>query len=109
MRILDNLSQKQTFAVASELNLKPGDAVQIAIAENQLLRAALIMYLWPLFALFAGAACAESWLPANFASDELVVSGFAGLSFLLSLRLIKLLQQRFLHSQHCQPVITEKL
>lgn len=109
MRILDNFGQKQTFAIASQLDLKIGDEVQISITENQLLGAAFIMYLWPLCALFAGAGMAEILLPANFANAELVVSCTALLSFFLSLRLIKSLQHRFLNQPPCQLRLIKKL
>lgn len=108
-RVLDSLNQKQTFAIATELDLKTGDKVQIAIAENQVLRAAVIIYLMPLCALFSGAGIAESLLPNSFSNTELIISGSALLSFFSSLRLIKSLQQRFLNQHHCQPVIIKKL
>jgi sigma-E factor negative regulatory protein RseC len=108
-QILDNFSQKQTFAIATELDLQTGDEVQISIAENQLLRAAIIMYLMPLCALFAGAGIAESLLPAHFSAAELIISSTALLSFLSSLQLIKPLQHRFLNPHHCQPVMVKKL
>lgn len=107
-RILDNFSQKKTFAITTGLDLKVGNTVQVGITEQQLFRAALIMYLWPLCALFVGAGLAESLLPAHFATTELVISTTALLSFFLSLRLIKMLQKRFLNPQHCQPMIVKK-
>ncbi len=107
--VLESFSQKQTFAIATELNLKAGDVVQITVTAQHLFRAAVIMYLMPLCALFSGAKFAESLLPADLATAELIISGSALLSFLLSRCLIKPLQQRFLNPQDCQPVIEKKV
>lgn len=108
-RVLDAVSQTPIFAIVTELELKIGDEVQIAIAENRLLGAAMMMYLMPLCALFVGAGVAETLLIGYFSNAELTISCFALLSFLSSLKLIKPLQQRFLNSPHCQAVLVKKL
>lgn len=102
-RVLDNFSQKQIFAITTELDLKVGETVQISIAENHLLGAAAILYFMPLCALFIGAGIA-----AFFSGQDLIISGAALSCFLVSLRLIKALQQQYLSQNHCQPLITKK-
>ena len=61
---LGSVLKKKSVPVDSNIQLKIGDQVMVAIDESLLLRASLLLYLVPLIALFTGAGIAD-WLLAD--------------------------------------------
>lgn len=108
-----------THAMSSVLKAKPvpvdnnlalciGDQVIVAIDESLLLRAAMLLYVLPLVALFVGAGLADSLLAGNPYAD-LWVAGSAIGSFLLSLGLINKTQHLFMLNYFGRPVVVKKV
>ncbi len=108
-----------THAVGSVLKAKPvpvdnglalsvGDQVIVAIDESLLLRAAVLLYLAPLVALFVGAGLADSLLADNSHAD-LWQAGSAIGCFLLSLGLINKTQHLFMFNHCGRPVVVKKV
>ena len=56
---IGSVLKKKSVPVDSDIQLKTGDQVMVAIDENLLLRASLLLYLVPLIALFTGAGMAD--------------------------------------------------
>jgi len=90
------------------MQLKIGDQVTVAIDENLLLRASLLLYLLPLIALFAGAAIADWLLPVDTNAADLWLAGSAVLSFLVSLWLINKAQSLLIMG-YARPVVVRKI
>ncbi len=106
---LSSVLKKKSVPVDSDIVLKVGDAVMVAIDENLLLRASLILYLLPLIALFTGAGMVD-WLMADSVQyKDLWVAASAVLSFLLSLWLINQAQYLLLLNHYARPVVVRKL
>jgi len=103
--------KKKSVPVDSDIQLKTGDRVMVAIDESLLLRASLLLYLTPLIALFTGAGMAD-WLLADNALNalyaELCIAGSAVLSFLVSLWLINKVQG-LLMLNSLRPVVVRKV
>jgi len=100
--------KKKSVPVDSDIQLKTGDQVMIAIDENLLLRASLLLYLVPLIALFTGAGIAD-WLLDNMQYGDIWIAGSAVLSFLLSLWLINKVQSLFILGCYARPVVVRKV
>ena len=81
----------------------------MAIDENLLLRASLLLYLMPLIALFTGAGIADWMLPDNDQYADLWIAGSALLSFLLSLWLINKAQRLLILNYYARPVVIRKV
>ena len=90
---IGSVLKKKSVPVDCDIQLKTGDEVVVAIDENLLLRASLLLYLMPLIALFTGAGIADWMLPDNDQYADLWIAGSALLSFLLSLWLINKAQR----------------
>jgi sigma-E factor negative regulatory protein RseC len=99
--------KKKAVPVDSDIQLKTGDQVMVAIDENLLLRASLLLYLVPLIALFTGAGVAD-WLLDNAQYADLWIAGSAILSFLISLWLINKAQGLLVLS-YARPVVVRKV
>lgn len=98
---LNGLFKPKPIRIESELPLNIGDQVIVSVAESSLLRAALIMYLLPLVAIFCGAGIADSLIHTSANADLwIAVSGIG--SFLLCLLLIRITQNKsgFQRSSH---------
>ncbi|MGZ4981659.1 MAG: SoxR reducing system RseC family protein [Methylobacter sp.] len=104
---IGSVLKKKTVPVDSDIQLKIGDQVMVAIDESLLLRASLLLYLMPLIALFSGAGAAN-WLLADHASADLWIAGSAMLSFLISLWLINKAQGLLILS-YARPVVVRKV
>jgi sigma-E factor negative regulatory protein RseC len=100
--------KKKSVPVDSDIQLKTGDQVMVAIDENLLLRASLLLYLAPLMALFTGAGMAD-WLLDNMQYADLWIAGSAVLSFLLSLWLINKAQSLLILNYYARPVVVRKV
>ncbi|HEY8158453.1 MAG TPA: SoxR reducing system RseC family protein [Methylobacter sp.] len=104
---IGSVLKKKSVPVDSDIQLKTGDQVMVAIDESLLLRASLLLYLMPLIALFSGAGVAN-WLLADHASADLWVAGSAMLSFLISLWLINKAQGLLILS-YARPIVVRKV
>ena len=106
---LGSVLKKKSMPVDSDIQLKTGDEVMVAIDENLLLRASFLLYLVPLIALFTGAGIAD-WLLADDALyADLWIVGSALLGFLLSLWLINKAQSLLILSYYARPVVVRKV
>lgn len=104
---IGSVLKKKAVPVDSDIQLKIGDQVMVAIDENLLLRASLLLYLVPLIALFSGAGVAD-WLLGNARHADLWIAGSAMLSFLISLRLINK-AQGFSILSYARPAVVRKV
>jgi sigma-E factor negative regulatory protein RseC len=105
---IGSVLKKKSVPVDCDMQLKIGDQVTVAIDENLLLRASLLLYLLPLIALFAGAAIADGLLADNAPYADLWLAGSAVLSFLASLWLINKVQS-LLVMGYARPVVVRKI
>ncbi len=103
---LGSVLKKKSVPVDSDIQLKTGDQVMVAIDENLLLRASLLLYLVPLIALFTGAGLAD-WLATDNA--DVWIAGSAMLSFLFSLWLINKAQSLLIMNYYARPVVVRKV
>lgn len=69
-------SRCDAFVVLSELDVKPGDRVQIDIPEGAALRAALLAYGLPLAGVLVGAAAAHLFVGSDAATLAGACAGF---------------------------------
>ena len=105
---LGNVLRKKSVPVDCDISLKTGDEVMVAIDENLLLRASLLLYLLPLIALFTGAGIADWLLEDNAPYADLWIAGSALLSFLVSLWIINKAQSLLILS-YARPVVVRKV
>lgn len=105
---IGSVLKKKSVPVDCDMQLKIGDKVTVAIDENLLLRASLLLYLLPLIALFAGAAIANWLLPVDANAADLWLAGSAVLSFLVSLWLINKAQSLLIMG-YARPVVVRKI
>ncbi len=106
---LGSVLRKKPVPVESSIQLKTGDTVAVAIDGNLLLRAALLVYLLPLIALFTGAGIADWLLEDHAGYADLWIAGSAVLSFLLSLWSIHKLHTRCARFPCPKPVVVKKI
>ena len=106
---IGSVLKKKSVPVDCDIQLKTGDEVVVAIDENLLLRASLLLYLMPLIALFTGAGIADRMLPDNGQYADLWIAGSALLSFLLSLWLINKAQRLLILNYYARPVVIRKV
>ncbi|MDO9048063.1 MAG: SoxR reducing system RseC family protein [Methylobacter sp.] len=105
---IGSVLKKKSVPVDSDIQLKTGDEVMVAIDENLLLRASLLLYLVPLIALFTGAGMAD-WLFADALYADLWIAGSAVLSFTVSLWLINKAQSLLILNYYARPVVVRKI
>jgi len=106
---LGSVLRKKAVPVDSDIALKTGDTVTVAIDEKLLLQASLLLYFLPLIALFAGAWLADWLLPTNGLYADLWIAASAVTGFLLSLWLINKVQQILLLGYRARPVVVKKI
>ena len=106
---LGSVLKKKSVPVDSDIQLKTGDEVMVAIDESLLLRASLLLYLLPLLALFTGAGIADWFLADNAPYADLWIAGSAFLSFLFSLWLINKAQSLLILNYYARPVVVRKM
>ena len=104
---LGSALKKKPVPVDCDMPLKIGDTVVVAIDENLLLRASLLLYLTPLIALFIGAGLADGLLE-NSGYADLWIAGSAALGLALSLWLINTVQKGLLLN-YTRPIVVKKL
>ena len=106
---LSSVLKKKSVPVATDMQLKTGDEVMVAIDESMLLRASLLVYLVPLIALFTGAGFADWLLKDNTRYADLWIAGSVLLSFVFSLWLINKAQSLLMLSYYARPVVVRKV
>ncbi|WP_027147692.1 SoxR reducing system RseC family protein [Methylobacter tundripaludum] len=106
---IGSVLKKKSVPVDSDIQLKTGDQVMVAIDENLLLRASLLLYLVPLIALFTGAGMADWLLPVDAHYADLWTAGSAVLSFIVSLWLINKAQRLLILNYYARPVVVRKV
>jgi sigma-E factor negative regulatory protein RseC len=105
---IGSVLKKKSVPVDCDIQLNTGDQVMVAVDENLLLRASLLLYVLPLIALFSGAGMAD-WLLADNANADLWIAGSAVLSFLASLWLINKAQSLLILNYYARPVVVRKV
>ena len=105
---LGSIIKKRSVPVDSDIQLKAGDQVMVAIDENLLLRASLLLYLMPVCALFTGAGIADWLLNDNAKNADLWIAGSAVLSLLASLWIINKMQSRLILG-YARPRVVRKV
>jgi sigma-E factor negative regulatory protein RseC len=106
---LSSVLKKKPVPVDSDIQLKTGDEVMVAIDENLLLRASLLLYLVPLIALFTGAGIADWLLADNARYRDLWLAGSALLGFLFILWLTNKAQSLLILNYYARPVVVRKI
>ncbi|MGZ5624797.1 MAG: SoxR reducing system RseC family protein [Methylobacter sp.] len=106
---IGSVLKKKSVPVDCDIELKTGDEVMVAIDENLLLRASLLLYLVPLIALFTGAGLAEWLLPDTVANADLWIAAGAVSCFILSLWLINKAQSVLILNYYARPVVVRKI
>ncbi|MGZ5608397.1 MAG: SoxR reducing system RseC family protein [Methylobacter sp.] len=106
---IGSVLKKKSVPVDCDIELKTGDEVMVAIDENLLLRASLLLYLVPLIALFTGAGLAEWLLPDTVADADLWIAAGAVSCFILSLWLINKAQSVLILNYYARPVVVRKI
>jgi len=105
---LANVLKKKPIPVDSELALTIGDTVTVAIDERDLLRAAFLMYLLPLCALFIGAGIADSLVSDSTPYGDVWVAGGALTGFALALFIMHTIQKYAFLNYYTRPVVVKK-
>ncbi len=100
---LGGILKKKSVQVDSEIPLQNGDQVVVAIDENLLLRASLLLYLVPLIALFVGAGLADF-----VDGSDLLIAGSGVTCFLISLWIINKAQNLLIMS-YARPIVVRKI
>jgi len=106
---LGSVLKKKSVPVDSDMQLKTGDEVMVAIDETLLLRASLLLYVVPLIALFTGAGIADWVLADDALYADLWIAGSALLGFLLSLWLINQAQSLLILNYYARPIVVRKI
>jgi len=105
---LANVLKKKPVPVDADIVLQIGDTVIVALDESVLLRAAFLMYLLPVCALFIGAGVANSLVSDNTAYGDLWIAGSALISLALALLLLQRIQKLSLLNYYPRPVVVKK-
>lgn len=91
------------------IGAKPGQRVAFEIKETNMLKAAFIVYLLPIVAIFIGAA-AGNWLAVKFQYSTQAFQITGGIiGFIISIIYIKLFEKSSNNNSRMQPVITRSL
>jgi sigma-E factor negative regulatory protein RseC len=106
---LGSVLKKKSVPVDSDIQLKTGDEVMVAIDESLLLRASILLYLVPLIALFTGAGIADWLLADNALYADIWITVSALVSFLFSLWLINKAQNLLILSYYAPPVVVRRI
>jgi len=105
---LASVLKKKPVPVDADIVLQIGDTVIVALDESVLLRAAFLMYLLPVCALFIGASVANSLVSDNTAYGDLWIAGSALISLALALLLLQRIQKLSLLNYYPRPVVVKK-
>jgi len=106
-KVLGNKFSEVT--VLKSINVELGDVVRIGLRESVMLQSALLVYVFPLFMLFAGALILHSinlWLILEMGQLPIIAGGLVGLA--VAFGLIRKIMKSRLHDERYQPVILGK-
>ena len=105
---LASVLKKKPIPVDNELMLQIGDTVMVAVDESVLLRAAFLMYLLPLCALFIGAGITDSLISdtAPYGDVWVAVGALTGLA--LALFIMHTIQKYAFLNYYARPVVVKK-
>lgn len=106
---LGSVLKKKSVRVDSDIELKTGDQVMVAIDEAVLLQASFLLYLLPLIALFTGAGVADWLLADNIRYADLWIAASALSGFLLCLWLINKAQNLMILGYYARPIVVKKI
>jgi sigma-E factor negative regulatory protein RseC len=103
--LLNSLSadkKPHTVKVRSDLQLREGDQVILAISQQSLVRSAFLVYMLPLFLMFAAALAVD----ALSASEPWIIFA-AVLGFVTGAVCVRLYSDRYLDDAAMQPVVVK--
>ncbi|WAK01254.1 SoxR reducing system RseC family protein [Methylobacter sp. YRD-M1] len=100
---------KKAVAVDSQIALRAGDEVIVAVDEGLVLKASVLLYLAPLMAMFASTGAVHWLLAGTGPHADLWTAGGALLGLSLSMWLINRLQKLFLMTHCTRPIVLKKL
>ncbi|NOS73045.1 MAG: SoxR reducing system RseC family protein [Methyloglobulus sp.] len=106
---LGSVLKKKSVRVDTDIELKTGDQVMVAIDEAVLLQASLVLYLLPLIALFTSAGVADWLLADNIKYADLWIAASAFSGFLLCLWLINKAQNLMILGYYARPIVVKKI
>ena len=95
--------------VLNSIHAEIDDVVKIGLRESVMLQSALLVYVFPLFMLFAGALLLESinlWLVIDMGQLPIIIGGLSGL--IIAFFLIRKIMHKRTHDERYQPVILGK-
>jgi len=96
-------------SVINSINAEAGDVVNIGLRESVMLRSALLVYIFPLFMLFASAVMIHAidlWLSLGMGQFQIMVGGLSGL--IAAFVIIRKIMSQRIHDVRYQPVILSK-
>jgi len=95
--------------VQNPLGAKPGQRVVFEIKEENMLKAAFVVYILPIIAIFLGAICG-TWLATKFGqSNKMFQIGGAIIAFILSVLYVKVFDRATGKNNKIKPIITRIL
>jgi sigma-E factor negative regulatory protein RseC len=106
---LGSVLKKKSVRVDSDIELKIGDNVMVAIDEAVLLQASLLLYLLPLIALFTSAGLTDWLLADHLRYADLWIAASALSGFLLCLWLINKAQNLMILGYYARPNVVKKI
>ncbi len=96
-------------SVINSIKAEPGDIVKIGLRESVMLQSALLVYIFPLFMLFAGAILLHIinlWWSLEMGQASIMAGGLSGL--IIAFFLIRRVMNKRKHDERYQPVILAK-
>jgi len=101
VKLFKPVSDTGTIKVENSLGLKAGDTVQLGLAPSKLIQGTLLVYIFPLLALFLFAALGKVWGGEAVS----ILAGLAGLVIALFL-VRKFLSQENISAQFSPEIVT---
>ena len=106
-KVLGNKFSELT--VLNPIHAESGDMVILGLQESVLISSALLMYMFPLFMMFAGAVAAvavNDWLSLDLGQAWIIASSFSW--FIVAFLIIKKITKNHIGDRKFQPVILNK-
>lgn len=95
--------------VQNPVGAKPGQRVVFELKEENMLKAAFVVYILPIIAIFLGSICG-TWLAAKFGQPEKMFQiGGAIIAFILSVLYVKVFDRATNKNNKAKPIITRIL
>jgi sigma-E factor negative regulatory protein RseC len=101
--------QKMVIEVPNELNARDGDRVEVSIPSGALLKLGLAVYLFPIFALIAGAGAGSRWGALGGLSPSLASVVGGGLATAMAFAGLRMLDRHLVTSGQAVPRMTRIL